>query len=235
MKFSYSRLSLYKECPKKFWYKYIDKSIISTDSPIFEKGKFIHALIETYPNLPAYEFKFEEVRSKMIQYITQIFDLCATDKKMIWLLDNCLFREKQFYLNHALNNCTEEDGSLVNGIIDYVGMIGETLIIADWKTGQTQKYASFEQLKLYSIWAFNEFPEINSVRCFFFFIEQNKTLHLEIKRSELSGLKLNVLSVIDDINKDTVFKKKPADNCKYCDKYNDCKPYNVQMKGKTNG
>lgn len=228
MNFSYSRMSCYTRCPKKFEFKYIlDLKPPNEDTVIFERGRYLHALLENYPSLPEFEFRFQENEMMKMDYITLITNFCR-DKKVKHLMDICLDREKQFYLDKYLNNCEEAD-QLINGSIDYVGKSSEAVILVDWKSGKTQKYASFEQLKLYSLWAFNEFPDINKVVTFLYFIEQDIYIRLDITRDEIDVIKKNVHELINTINNTTNYKKVIKEDCQYCPFYNNCSPYRVKI------
>jgi CRISPR/Cas system-associated exonuclease Cas4 (RecB family) len=221
---------MFDRCPKKFHYRYIERFVIpDDDNPVFEKGKYFHALLEHYPEIPEYEFKFKENRDKKMDYIKFITDLCRDDKKIQFLFANGVYREKQFYLDKNLDNCGEED-QLVNGIIDFVGKIDNNIIICDWKSGHTQKYASFEQLKLYAIWVFNEFPLINNVVCFFYFVEQEDYIRLDITREECVVNKQALLNKINNIETTTDFTKTKKEDCQYCPYVKDCNPFKLKVR-----
>lgn len=232
MNYSYSRLSMFDRCPKKFEYRYITKfEIPDKDNVIFERGKFLHALIEQYPALPEFEFKYKENIDMKMEYISLISNLCRNDKKMKYLLSpEVLYsKEQQFYLDAMMCNCDEEN-QLVNGIIDYVGLTDKYVILCDWKSGRTQKYASFDQLKFYCIWAFNNFPHINTVKAFLYFIEQNIYVYEEIDRADVWNIKNKYLKKIDIIESTTDFKKIIKEDCQYCDYRHDCQPFKVRRK-----
>ena len=229
MNFSYSRMSCYTRCPKKFEFKYIfELKPPNEDTVIFERGRYLHTLLEHYPTLPEFQFKFSENELMKMDYITLISNFCR-DKKVKHLFDITLYKEKQFYLDKDLNNC-EVENQLINGSIDYVGKSNDqTIVLVDWKSGKTQKYASFEQLKLYSLWAFNEFPDINKVVAILYFIEQDLNIRLDIIRDEVQLIKDKTLELISEINNSTEFKKNIKEDCQYCPFYEDCKPYKVKI------
>lgn len=232
MNYSYSRISTYDKCPKKFYYKYIEKVQVDTDNPIFERGKYIHLLLEHYPNQPEFEFKFKQVKNEQNNIINIINTTCSTDKKIKYLFSNdvMLCREKQFYLDDNFKPCTEDEQRF-NGVIDYVGKTeDDKMIIVDWKSGNTTKHASFDQLRLYSIWGFEKFPELNTIKLFLYFIEQNKVFYEEINRDELKVIKTEIRRKINTIENDTTYECKMHKNCEYCEYYSQCKPFNVKRK-----
>ena len=231
MSFSYSRISMFERCPKKYEYRYITKfEIPDNDNMIFEKGRYIHAILEHYPELPEFEFKYKDNKVKRLYFLNEISHLCKHDNKIKYLLSKDVMyeRELKFHLNESLLNSDEND-SYVNGIIDYVGKTDDKIILVDWKSGKSRKYASFEQLKLYSIWAFNTFPDINIVKAFLIFVEQNIFVYEEITRDECELIKNNLKFKLNDIEKTTSFCKKVKEDCQYCDYRTDCQPYKVKI------
>lgn len=229
MKFSYSRLSIFKRCRKKFEYRYVLKIETDVDSPVFEKGKFIHALLEHYPKLPEFEFKFKEVESKKMDYISLVSNKCKNDKKIKFLYTIPHQNEVEFNLDEKLENTADGDNSALYGIIDYVGRNGDTIIMVDWKTGFTQIYASFDQLKLYSIPIFNSFPDINTIKAFLFFIEQDVYVYEEISRTELSSIKEKLLNEINEINECEEYTRNVKEDCQFCEYYKLCQPFKVKL------
>jgi CRISPR/Cas system-associated exonuclease Cas4 (RecB family) len=228
MNYSYSRLSIYDRCPRKFKFRYIDELDIDTDSPVFEKGKYFHAILEKYPDIPEWDFKYSDNKNNAADMLKQIRTFCETDKRYQYLIGKVLYqREQQFYLNHALENCDEEN-QFINGCIDYVGVTDDCVLLIDWKSGKTQKFASFKQLELYSIWAFNNFPKINTVKTMLFFIEQDSILTNSIDRTEVDYIKKSLIEKIKTIESDTDYKKCVKEDCHYCEYNLNCKPFKVK-------
>lgn len=229
MNYSYSRLSTFDRCPMKFKYKYLDEfEIPDNDNVVFEKGRYLHLLLEHYPEVPEFEFKFEFNESKKSDYIHLINNLCLHEKKIKFLLSNCISKEQQFYLNAQLYNCVKED-QLVNGVIDYVGRTDNSIILVDWKSGLTKKYASFDQLKLYSLWAFNEYQDINTVVAFLYFVEQNICSRLNISKTESFIIKAELIKKIDIIEQTSEFNKIKKEDCQFCPYFKHCNPYKVKI------
>lgn len=230
--YSYSRISTFDKCPLKYYYKYILKfEIPDNDNFVFEKGKYLHELLQYFPVIPEYDFKYNINKEKKDDYIQMVHRLCRLDRKFQFLFDKkiMLHRENTFYLDKQLNNHNDKDDDcLFYGLIDYVGQYANQIMIVDWKSGKTQRHASFQQLKLYSIWAFNEYPKINSINACLFFIEQNEQHVQKIKRSELESIKQELFDKINTIESTTDFKKKVCEDCQYCDYRHDCKPFNIK-------
>ena len=225
MTYSYSKLSCFKECPYKYKLKYIDH--ISTpfnDSPVFEKGRYIHSILEHWPSVPEFSFLFPEVQSKKDDYLSQIQTVITTQKNIKFLLSEevCLRREYTFYLDSNFKEVPTKDESLYNGVIDYVGRFNKSLLLVDWKSGQTQNSASFDQLEFYSLWAFNKFNKINRVNCFLMFVEQNKFKNLTIQKKDQEKIQDKYKSMIEKINTTDQFLKNRSSKCEWCPYQLDC-------------
>jgi ATP-dependent helicase/nuclease subunit B len=232
MSYSYSGISLYEKCPKKYYYKYILKLTLPfEDKPVFEKGRFIHHIIEFYPTLPEFKFKFKEVENKKDEYLKQINTFIETNKKMKFLLSNetLLHREKVFYLDKNLKEVNTKEESLLNGIIDYIGQYQDNILIVDWKSGKSTKYASLNQLKYYSLYIFNNFPNINKLKILLFFVEQDKCMYEEVTRDDYNNIKEKYLNIITKIETDTEYKNTKCEDCIHCDYYLECKPFQIKL------
>jgi len=228
--YSYSKISTFNSCPYKFKLKYVDKlESPFEDSVIFEKGRFIHALLEFYPTIPDFEFKFPEVESKKNEYISLVKSLYKSNRILNKLLDPsvALYREKQFYLDTNLKEISTKESSFLNGIIDYVGRVNDTLLLVDWKTGKTQSHASLDQLKFYALWAFNNL-DINQIKCSLFFLEQNDIKSEILTRADLPDLESLYKSKINTIETETRFEKKRSKSCEYCPFIKECQRINLR-------
>lgn len=230
MSFSYSKISLYNKCPYKYKKKYIDKDDVFTDSPVLEKGRYIHLLLDNYPELPEYEFVFSDVKNKRLEMIEFVSNLARNDVKLKYLLssDVKLFSEKNFFLKDDMTETDKRQDSLFNGIIDYVGKKDDAIIIVDWKTGSTQKHASLDQLKFYSMWAFSHFSEINILKICLYFIEQNIYVMDTIDRESATIIKNNFINKTIQIVNDTTFEKKKTEECLFCKYSNECNKLEIK-------
>ena len=70
-------------------------------------------------------------------------------KKIIDLIKSLIFGNGS--VAEKLEEVKTREESIINGIIDYVGHYNDNIILVDWKTGMSQKYASLNQLKFYSL------------------------------------------------------------------------------------
>ncbi len=230
MSYSYSKISTFDSCPFKYKLKYIDKiKVPFEDSATFEKGKFIHSLFEFYPDIPEFEFKFKQVEEQKQSYVLLVENLFKSNKVLKFLYSDSVlhYREKQFYLDNDLKEVPTRDVAFIDGIIDYVGKYKDTLLLVDWKSGKTQKYASLDQLKFYSLWAFNNY-DIEKIQVSLFFVEQNEVKIEIISRSDYENIKSYYFNKINTIENETEFKKNRSKSCEYCPFLKECQRINLR-------
>lgn len=222
--YSFSKIALYNKCPFKYHKRYVERVELFDDSPVFEKGHFMHALLESYPHLPDFTFKFPEVEAKKLEMIEFICDKARNDRKIRFLLSPGVkySTEQQFFLKLDGSIATGYADSAFNGKIDYVGRHGDSIILVDWKTGQTKKKASLEQLKFYSMWVFNFFPWINKVKLYLYFIEQDMFVTEEIDYKMYRAIRANYVEKVNVIEADKEFKKRRTEECVYCQFSKEC-------------
>ena len=223
--YSYSKIALYNKCPFKFRKKYIERIDNFEDSPTFEKGRFLHALLEYYPQMPEFEFKFKEIENQKIELINFFSNLVKTNKAIKYLLskDHKIASEQEFFLTSECCSASGYDDSMFNGKIDYVGATDDgTIVLVDWKSGKTQKHASLDQLKFYSFWAFSHFKHINKVKLYLYFIEQDIFVTEEIDRNISELIFKKYVDVVKTIESDTEYKIRRSTECLYCQFSTEC-------------
>lgn len=232
MSYSYSKISRYQRCPRNYYFHYIEKiKAPFQDTPTFEKGRYIHHIIEHYPNLPRFEFKFQECADLKDTYLKYIKDFIQNNKKMNMLLSDKMLRlrEKTFFIDNNFKEVESKDEALFEGTIDYIGEYKDSIILVDWKTGQSQKYASLDQLKFYSIYIFNKFPDINNIKISLFFIEQDKFISENIDKQQYESIKIKYVDLVNQIENDATYTKNKTADCMNCEFFNNCKPFNIQL------
>jgi len=160
--FSFSRLTLYEECPQKYKFKYVDK-IPEKPKPYFAFGHSIHS---------ALEFLYK-VKSPPFPSLREVLDFFEKDwNKISWIEKGYSTEEKHmqdfiegkrmieaYYKKHMgkftvpflleYTTDVEVDGLKVRIVADKIDYTGEgKIIITDYKTGKDIK-RSPEQLYMY--------------------------------------------------------------------------------------
>jgi ATP-dependent helicase/DNAse subunit B len=224
--YSYSKLSTFDLCPYKYYLQYVLKiKTPFSDNATLEKGRFLHYLLENYPDLTVtYKLKYPEVKNKEQFYREFIRELAKTAKNVKFLLqeDTIVAREQNFYLDANFKIVEKKSESTYNGIIDYVGQFNRMILLVDWKSGSTQTLASLDQLMFYASWAFAKFPGTIKVKCYLMFIEQNEFKHITVTRAMLKEIQDKYRQKVATIESTTEFKKCRNDKCQWCAFATDC-------------
>jgi len=198
---SYSRYSLYEECPAKAKYKFIDK-LPEPGNAAMERGNTIHKLAELYtkgeikklpPELKLFKEEFAELKkSKPIVEETWAF----TSK---W--------QKTTY-----NDWT---GCAVRIKVDVACPDDETLYVIDHKTGKPRDGYD-AQLSLYALGGMLMFPKAKIISTQLWYLDAGETVAKEYQADQLTSLMLDWDKRTRPMLSDTRFAPKPGNGCRWC-------------------
>jgi CRISPR/Cas system-associated exonuclease Cas4 (RecB family) len=238
--YSWSRISTYKQCPRKFKYQYIDKIPVEQKcQKALVKGKFIHALLEHNGDINElkkssdYKEIQESINSNCVtkQEIKEFYKIYKsfTETELYKKLNNnkTLFTELFIALDEDLR-IVQYDNSLFRGYIDkvYVNPVTNKVYCVDWKTGQINRKQTYGQLLFYSIGLFDKLPEnIESIELVYVYVEHNKIQKKTVYKKDVEKYKKALLNTINKIEEDEVFQKNETPLCDYCDYQNICQMY----------
>lgn len=218
--YSFSKIDCFKSCNKKFFFKYI-KKIKSKPKKFFEKGSYIHHLLEHYPG-PFPNFNFELSKKEDIIEYRKAFKSIFNDEIKSYLEQENT-REIRFEI---------EEIPLM-GYIDYLSESEENILtVIDWKTGKV--YEDKGQLEIYALWAFlnPEFEHIDKVDCFYYYIEQGVKKQHTYHRRNADFIKKKLEICINKIEQEEKYLRTKTKNCGWCDYFQLCQPYNMNnLKG----
>jgi hypothetical protein len=159
VKWSYSSLSLFQQCPKKYYELRVVKKIKDAPTTAIMYGLEAHKIAEEYIRdgkeiPPAYA------------YLKPILDsLVAMEGEK-----HC---EMKLAVTKDLTPCSfTSSDAWWRGIADLVILQGETARILDYKTGKSQ-YADTKQLELLSLAVFAHYPQIQNTKTGLLFVVHN--------------------------------------------------------------
>ena len=148
---SYSSLSLYQQCPKKYYHLKVLKDIKEPLGEAITFGNKIHKIAEQYvgKNIPIPEpFKEIEPALESIRNMDGK-KLCENKLGLTVDLEPCDFFDKKVWWR---------------GIADIIILQGDRALTIDYKTGKKSQYADLKQLEVLSLAIFKHFPEIKKVK-----------------------------------------------------------------------
>tara|TARA_R110002020_G_scaffold241896_2_gene455201 strand:- start:2270 stop:2935 length:666 start_codon:yes stop_codon:yes gene_type:complete len=166
---SYSGLSLFKQCPRKFHRTRILKDIKEKAQDHLIYGKEVHKAAEEYGRdgveIPE-QYKF-------IQPFVDTLMNTAGDKHY----------ELKMALTVDLEPCEFFDPEAWwRGIADFIAVDGKTALLVDYKTGKSTRYADTKQLEILSLALFKHFPEVKTVKGGLMFVVVGKLIESKFYR-----------------------------------------------------
>ena len=168
---SYSALSEYTKCPKKYYEIRVAKNFVFQDTPQTIYGKEVHKALEDYVRdkialAKNYE-RFKDVVDELIKI--------PGDK----------YCEYEMALTKDKTPCDFDDNNRwVRGIVDLLIVDGDTAFIVDYKTG-SNKYPDPKQLRLMSLMTFAHFPDVVKIKAGLLFLMHNSFITEEYHRKDI--------------------------------------------------
>ncbi|MEF3280017.1 MAG: PD-(D/E)XK nuclease family protein [Elusimicrobiota bacterium] len=241
--FSYSKMSLYLECPLKYKFKYVDK-LKEKPKPFFVFGRIIHSVLEFfYSRVPPpsveelitfFKKKWDEVPPEEKNYRLPRYEQEAFEEG-IRIIKNFHFKHRNndkipFLLEHS--TVVNIDGIAAQIVADKIEYDGNGLItIVDYKTGKDGGRSN-DQLYFYQKICESDPQIIEKIaqkykvsikkvevnKMIYYYVQSLKEVAFErAKDSEINHFWEKVMDTVDKI-KSKKFDPSPSDlACSYCD------------------
>lgn len=148
---SYSSISLFQQCPRKYYRLRVAKDIVEPPTIHLDYGKEVHKAAEEYVcgGKPIPE-KYAFIKPHLDMLIALPGDkLCEHQMGLTKDFEPCGFFDKAVWFR---------------GIADLLIINGATARVIDYKTGKNSQYADTKQLELLALLVFKHFPEIERVK-----------------------------------------------------------------------
>ena len=170
MKWSYSSLSLFQQCPKKYHHLRVLKDIVEPQSEQMRYGLELHKAAEEYIRdgvdlPPGFEFMRESLEK-------------------LKALPGEKYCEYKLGLTRDLEPCEFfADDVWWRGIADLLVINGDEARVLDYKTGK-DKYADTKQLEILSLAVFKKFPQVKVVRAGLLFVIHTNFIKAKYEREK---------------------------------------------------
>lgn len=198
--FSPNMLKTFKECPKKYYYKYVEKISVPQKSTPFEKGKKIHALANYY-------LKGEDI-SKLEKVLTP-------DETHAWNLLKSNEYFQKTYVNSEYNLSCKIGDFWVGGRIDALVKDGDDYYILDYKTGAVPQDPEHDYQTIVYLLAVSKFLKTcNSLT--FVYIDLKNNMNHKIKFNKKDEYETELLKICTQITGMQNFPSN-TNRCKYCE------------------
>ena len=204
---SYSSLSLYQQCPKKYYHLRVAKDIKEPPSEAMTFGNEIHKVAEEYvaKGKPIPE-KYKHIQPALERLRDLDGEkLCENKLGLTLNLEPCGFFDKSVWWR---------------GIADLIILQGDRALTVDYKTGKNSKYADLKQLEILSLAIFKHFPSVKKVKAglmFLFADDFIKTEYASDAQSEMWVPWISDIGQLESSVQSNVWNPKPNFTCRgYC-------------------
>lgn len=156
---SYSSLSLFQQCPKKYYHLRVLKDHKEPESQQMRYGLDLHKAAEDY-------IKSDVPLSDGFAFMQPVLEKLKA-------LPGEKYCEHKMGLTASLEPCGFFDkGVWWRGIADLLVIDGNTARVLDYKTGK-DKYADLKQLEILTLAIFKHFPQVQTVKAGLLFVVHN--------------------------------------------------------------
>lgn len=206
MNWSYSSLTAFETCPRRYYHVKVAKDVQETPSEATTWGNTVHEAIDNRLRnntpLPESMQKYEG--------LVNLLDNISTDYK---------FSERKLCINADFEP-TEwfAKDAWCRGIVDAGVRYGEKVVAFDWKTGKPKKDS--DQLQLFAALLLHHHPEVKEVRTCFVWLAHDQTTMAVAHRNQLPDIWNNFLPRVKRLQialDGEKFLPRPSGLCKnYC-------------------
>lgn len=205
---SYSNLSLYQQCPKKYYHLRVAKDVKEAPSEALSFGNEIHKIAQEYidSGKPIPE-KYVDVMQAPLDKLKAMEGqkLCENKLGLTADLKPCGFFDKNVWWR---------------GIADIIILQDDKAFTVDYKTGKSSKYADLKQLEVLSLAIFKHFPNVKKVKAglmFLFAEDFVKADYHADQQDELWSPWFSEVGLLEDSVNSGVWNAKPNFTCRgYC-------------------
>jgi len=209
MKYSYSSIATFKQCPAKFKFAYLDRVKVerAPPSPAMERGSRVHDSIETYLNGGS-EFLHPDIHKSYGQFM---FGLRENEKD--------LRPEYKWGITWEYEPCDYDDEKcMLHGFVDLLTVPDKdkNLGLYEWKTGKTYPAPHASQVHKYSVAMMCHFPDHPGVDAMITYLDQVDYKTIMYPRTMMFEYKPMLRIEIGAVSDATRFPTMPGFKCKWC-------------------
>lgn len=200
--FSPNMLKTYQTCPKKYYFKYIEKINVPVSFSIFEKGKKIHAIANYF---------LQNIN------ISRIETALTKEEILVWntLLNNEYFQKDYFKSEYQLS--CKIDKYWVGGRLDAIVKDNDQYYILDYKTGSIPKNPEYDyQTMIYLLCLDLLFKEKEKISFVYIDLKNKNNYVINYNDKLKSEYKQKISSICNTISSDSYYQCN-ENSCKYCE------------------
>ena len=232
IKLSASAVGTYKQCPRKYYFNYIDKQP-TKEWGHFDLGNLCHYALELFHK--AYMKGYNGSLSKLMG---QCFEKARPKYPNIGQ-ENLAEAKKllTIYLKSVTGNMPVvksvegsfsfnlSDDVMIRGYVDRLDVLDDaTYHIVDYKTTKNTKYLKPFQLKVYGLWLKEKIdPSVTNFKASYVLLRHNSKLkEYEFNEKDLEDTKKELLEYASQLKNENTWNTIPTRLCGWCDFENVC-------------
>ena len=170
---SHTSLDDFVNCPRAFYEKRVIKSVKEEESEQLIWGNKVHK---------AFELRVRDA--------TPLPDILVDHEPFLHSLTTKLgdyYTEQKIALNRKGQPCGFFDSDVwFRGVIDYHAVFNSVAEVVDYKTGKPHR--KFKQLKLFALWIFAAYPEVQAVNVAFYWTGTREITSEMLPRRDIDKL-----------------------------------------------
>ena len=204
---SYSSISLFQQCPRKYYRLRVLKDIVEPPQAHLDYGSAVHKAAEDYVcggiDIP------------------EKYGFIKTPLDALKILPGEKYCEYEMGLTKDFKPCVFRDPDVwFRGIADLLIIDGDEAKIVDYKTGKSAQYADTKQLELLALLVFKHFPQVKHVKAGLVFLVAESLVKAEFTEDQQSIAWTKWLPEIERLEtalETDVWNPKPNFTCrKFC-------------------
>lgn len=216
MALSYSRLSTFETCPRKFEYLYVLKSVKDEGSTATDYGTRVHEALESYGRAlvsgdpVAMEGVIALEGGEAGKWLPMVKKICSRPGQVLF--------EHQMAIKRDKTPCGWFDSDVwLRSIADVLIIDGKRAYCLDWKTGKKRENPT--QMQLFAAMVFLQFPEVEEVVTSFVWLIADDMTNATYQRRYVDSLWLSIEPRLVQVQESVdlgVFAAKPSGLCPWC-------------------
>jgi len=208
---SYSSITLYENCPLRYYRQRILKDVVDGGGEASKHGERVHAFLEN-------RLKGTDLPQEIINYEP----LCKSVERIA--SNGELHIEKELVLNDNLTPTGWWDADAwLRSKLDVLVITGNEAVVMDWKTGKRK--VDFFQMQIFAAQVFKHYPQVQRVKTSLVWL---KTMEMDTEvynREDVNTVWAEIMKRIQRIHTSLEhdnWPAKPSGLCRFCPARHDC-------------
>lgn len=203
---SYSSISTFKQCPKKYFHLKVAKDVKDEPGEAADYGTAVHLAAEEY-------IRDGKPIPEKFAYMRPVVERLAA-------LPGDKLAELKLGVKQDLTPCDFFDREVWwRGIVDLLIIDGHRAWMVDYKTGKSARYADTKQLDLMAGAVFSHFPEVVKIKSSLIYVVSGELIpktHLITERSQYMSVFDEQLDQLEAAMENGVWNPKSGPLCGWC-------------------